>query len=129
MMTFSKEVNQKIDKAIETFVKIFGGSFVKVIQSNDTLFKIMDHLNIPIAYADVQVRNRYIRDAYPLPIDVKRLNRLMDKRLNPVIVWHCDDGIIYAKLEKLRGDIMLSQEKELMAFYEKQKAMKYVRFT
>jgi hypothetical protein len=63
--------------------------------------------------------------------------KLSEKRLNPVLIWACEDGIIYAKLNELIGQIKFSgrtpranstNDMEIMAYYEKQKCLKYVRF-
>jgi hypothetical protein len=54
-----------------------------------------------------------------------------------VVVWACEDGIIYAKADKLTGTIKPGgrkpregafSDKEMMVYYEKQKGFKYVRF-
>jgi hypothetical protein len=63
--------------------------------------------------------------------------KLVDKRLNPVIIWACDDGIIYAQANQLVGEIKWGgrppregsyNDAELMVYYDKQKCMKYVRY-
>jgi hypothetical protein len=75
--------------------------------------------------------------AYPLPIAVRKIMKLSEKRLNPVLIWACEDGIIYAKLNELVGQIKFSgrtpranstNDMEIMAYYDKQKCLKYVRF-
>jgi hypothetical protein len=123
-------------KAIEKFVSIFGGSFQKLSQ-NDIDYKVFDKDKKLIAYVEVKGRLRNIANAYPLPIACRKLVKLMDKRLNPVVIWACDDGIIYGQVKEIRGEITYSGRKpregasndaELMAYYEKQKAFKYVRY-
>jgi hypothetical protein len=73
-----------------------------------------------------------MKTSYPLPITLSKLNKLIDKRLNPVIVWACDDGIIYAEATKLEGVIkwggLPPRNDEMMVYYDKQKTMKYVRY-
>ena len=115
-------------KAIEKFVSIFGGRYEKLSQ-NDIDYKVFDKDNKLIAYAEVTGRMRNISNAYPLPISCRKLVKLLDKRLNPVLIWACDDGIIYSKLKDIRGDIMYSNDIDLMAYYEKKKYFKYVRYT
>jgi hypothetical protein len=110
-------------KGIEKFVGIFGGSYKNI----DTTYKIFDKDNNLIAYVDVIERVRTIRDAYPLCVPAKRLVKLMDKRLNPTIIWVCDDGIIYGRIEKLRGDISYDG-RDIIVYFDKQKPFKYVRF-
>jgi len=81
---------------------------------------------------EVVGRIRSMKTSYPLPITLSKLNKLIEKRLNPVIVWACDDGIIYAEATKLKGEVMWGglppRDDEMMVYYDKQKSMKYVRF-
>lgn len=124
-------------KAIDTFVNTFGGSYQK-LDPLDIDFKIFDKDKKLIAYAEVKGRIRSIRDAYPLPISAKKLVKLMDKRIVPVVIWSCDDGIIYGVANKLIGEIRwggrrtrpgASNDEELVVYYDKQRALKYVRFS
>jgi hypothetical protein len=136
-MTFETETDLlKEKKAIELFVSIFGGSYQK-LDRNDIDFKVFDKDNKLIAYAEVKGRIRTIRDAYPLPISAKKLVKLIDKRVSPVIIWACDDGIIYGKADRLYGDIKWggrpprvgsANDAELMVYYDKQREFKYVRY-
>lgn len=124
-------------KAIELFVSIFKGSYKK-LGPLDIDYKVFDKDNNLIAYAEVSVRIRTMNAAYPLPISAAKLVKLIDKRLNPVIVWACEDGIIYAQANKLVGEIKWGgrtprdgsyNDAEMMVYYDKQRTMKYVRFT
>lgn len=124
-------------KAIELFVSLFGGSYQK-LDPFDIDFKIFDKDKKLIAYAEVKGRIRTMRDAYPLPIAAKKLVKLIDKRLSPVLIWSCEDGIIYGKANKLYGEIKWGgrpprkdsfADNELMVYYDKQKELKYIRFT
>jgi hypothetical protein len=137
-MTFETEEDLRREKkAIETFVKVFGGSYKK-LDPHDIDYKVFDKEKNLIAYAEVKGRVRVICGAYPLPISVNKLSKLMDKRLNPVIIWSCDDGIIYARATQLVGTVKLggrepregsTNDVEMMVYFDKQKSMKYVRFT
>jgi hypothetical protein len=131
-MIFDKE-----KKAIEIFVGMFGFSYKK-LDPNDIDYKIFDKDGNLIAYAEVIIRVRTIYNAYPLPIEAKKLVKLIDKRLTPVIIWACEDGIIYAKGNKLKGEIKFDNKSEqdnsfnnseLMVYYEKEKELKYVRYS
>lgn len=116
-------------KAIQTFVNTFGGSYKK-LDSNDVDFKIFKSDSSPIAYVQVVQKSSMIRTSYPLQIHARKLMKLFDKRMNPVIIWCCDDGIIYAKAASISGEIFFSdKEEDIMVSYQKQKGMKYVRFT
>jgi hypothetical protein len=136
-MTFETEqdlIREK--KAIQTFVNIFGGSFKK-LDPHDVDYKIFDKDGGLIAYAEVKGRIRTIHNAYPLPITARKLVKLVDKRLAPVVIWACEDGIIYGKANKLKGEIKWGgrtprdnsfNDLELMVYYDKQKELKYVRY-
>jgi hypothetical protein len=118
-------------------VSIFGGSFQKLSQT-DIDYKVFDKDKNLIAYVEVKGRMRRLYNAYPLPISCKKLIKLVDKRLNPTVIWACEDGIIYGKVKEIRGDIRYNGRKprdgapndnELIAYFERQKAFKYVRYT
>lgn len=82
-----------------------------------------------VGYAEVKGRNKNIADAYPLPLAIRKIHSLTEKTKDPVIIWACYDGIIYAKLKNLKGIIKQGGRKpragsvndiELMAYYENQ---------
>jgi hypothetical protein len=127
MMTFETEEEKRIQKkAIEVFVNTFGGTYQK-LDASDVDYKIFDKNKNLIAYAEISGRVRTIRNAYPLPISAKKLVKLIDKRLAPVVIWSCEDGIIYGKADKLVGDIKFDGD-EMMVYYDKQRSFKYIRF-
>jgi hypothetical protein len=137
-MTFETDQDlQRELKAINTFVNTFGGSFKK-LDPNDIDFKIFDKSGNLIAYAEVKGRIRTILKAYPLPVAARKAVKLVDKRIVPVMIWACEDGIIYGKVNKLKGEIKWGgraprdgsfNDEELMIYYDKQKELKYIRFT
>lgn len=131
-MTFDKK-----KKAIDIFVGLFGGSYKK-LDPNDIDYKVFDKDNKLIAYAEVVVVVKTIYNAYPLSVEAKKLVKLIDKRLAPVVIWACEDGIIYGKANKLKGEIKWGgsaprehsvNDNELMVYYDKQKELKYVRYS
>lgn len=136
-MTFETEEDLKREhKAITIFVNTFGGSFQK-LDPNDIDYKVFDKGGKLIAYAEVKGRIRTMHNAYPLPVAARKLVKLTDKRLTPVVIWACEDGIIYGKVDKLKGEIKWGgrpprnnsfDDNELMVYYEKQKTLKYIRF-
>jgi len=136
-MTFETEQDLKREnKAIITFVNTFGGSFKK-LDPYDIDYKVFDKEGKLIAYVEVKGRIKTMHNAYPLPIAARKAVKLTDKRLNPVIIWVCEDGIIYGKVDKLKGEIKWGgrpprdnsfNDDELMIYYDKQKALKYIRF-
>jgi len=126
-MTFdTPEDLRREKKAIELFVNMFSGSYQK-LDPQDVDYKVFDKDNKLIAYAEVVSRARTMVTSYPLPIPAKKLVKLFDKRITPLIIWCCDDGIIYAKANELRGEII--SDSELIVYYSKQKEFKYIRFT
>ena len=125
--------SEKEKRAIDLFVKKFGGSYQK-LAATDVGYKIFDSENNHIGYAEVTERVRTIYNAYPLPIQVKKLVKLMDKRITSAVIWACEDGIIYGHVDKIKGEIKWGSKAspltdELMAYYDKQSPFKYVRFT
>jgi hypothetical protein len=136
-MTFETETDLiREKKAIELFVSIFGGSFKK-LDPHDIDYKVFDKDKSLIAYAEVKGRIRTMRAAYPLPISAKKLVKLIDKRIAPVLIWACEDGIIYGKANKLQGEIKWGgrsprdgavNDAEMMVYYDKQKELKYIRY-
>lgn len=137
MTTFETETDLlREKKAIELFVSIFGGSYKK-LDPNDIDYKIFDKDKNLIAYAEVKGRIRTMKTSYPLPIAARKLVKLIDKRLTPVVIWACEDGIIYGKADKLIGEVKWGgrpprdgsvNDAELMVYYDKQKELKYVRY-
>jgi len=137
-MIFEKEEDLKREqKAITLFVNTFGGSFKK-LDPFDVDYKVFDKDGNLIAYAEVKGRIRTMHSAYPLPVAARKVVKLVDKRLIPVIIWACEDGIIYGKVNKLKGEIKWGgrsprdnsyNDEELMVYYDKQKDLKYIRFT
>lgn len=127
---------QRERKAIEKFVSRFKGTYKK-LGENDVDYRVFDENNKLIAYAEVKGRYRTIANAYPLPVAARKVVKLCDKRLNPVMIWACDDGIIYGKPTHLHGEVKWGGRKpregavndeELMIYYEKQKEFRYFRY-
>jgi hypothetical protein len=137
MTIFETEEDLKRERrAIEVFVNTFGGSFKK-LDPMDVDYRIFDKDNNLIAYAEVKGRIRLMNNAYPLPVAARKLVKLVDKRITPVMIWACEDGIIYGKADKLVGTLKWGGKKpregavndlDLMVYYDKQKEFKYVRF-
>jgi hypothetical protein len=126
-MQSQSEKQRREKRAIDLFVSLFNGSYQK-LDPNDIDYKVFDQGKNLIAYAEVVSVFRVMREAYPLPIDAKKLIKLADKRLNPVVIWSCEDGIIYCKINKIDGTIKWEQD-DFIVYVDKAKAMKYVRFT
>jgi hypothetical protein len=138
-MRFETEEDRKREeKAIKLFVNVFSGKYKK-LDPNDIDYKVFDEANNPIAYVEVKGRRGSIRASYPLSISVRKLSKLVSKRLNPVIIWACEDGIIYGKAQELVGTVRFGgrnvirdgavRDQELMVYYEKQPELKYIRYS
>jgi hypothetical protein len=133
----SKKDLDRVVRAIDTFVNSFGGSYEK-LGDNDIDFKVYDKNKNLISYVEIKGRLRSIENAFPLPVAARKLVKLADKRLNPVIIWACDEGIIYAKLKDLEGKIRFggravragsSNDLEVMAYFDySQKSFKIVNY-
>ena len=137
-MKFETEVDLARErKAIELFAKTFNLDFVKLTQS-DVDYKMLDKEGRIIGYVEVKGRIRHMADAFPLPIALRKLVKLMDKHMKPIVVWACEDGIFYADITKIRGTVMFGgrtprsgahHDEEMMAYYDKQNNIRYIRFT
>jgi hypothetical protein len=137
-MIFENQVDlEREKKAIEYFVNMFKGSYKK-LDPFDIDFKVFDENKNHIAYAEVKGRNCDISNAYPLPISFEKVGKLIAKRMTPVLIWACSDGIIYGKVYDLKGEVRWGgrppregsiTDAELMIYYDKQKGLKYIKFT
>jgi len=123
-------------KAITKFVERFSGSFKK-LDPFDVDYRVYNDKGNLIAYVEVKGRLREMSDAYPLPISATKVTKLCAKRLNPVIIWACEDGIIYGKVNEIVGEARWGGRKprkdsysdeELMLYYPKQKTFKYAKY-
>jgi len=89
-----KDVDRE-NKAMRTIANRYGWEYQK-LGAHDVDFYIRD-----VGYLEVKGRNRYIGDAFPLPLAERKYKKLMDKPLNSIIVWSCFDGLVYADLSKI----------------------------
>jgi hypothetical protein len=122
--------NERVDKAVGIFVDKFGGSFKKMAPDGVD-YRIYNTEGTMVSYAQTAVIPRRIINAYPLPILAGKVQKLCDKRLNPVIIWVCEDGIIYAKVNHIEGRLFWGESsrggQDLIVEYGKQDAMKYIK--
>lgn len=123
-------------RAIETFVRMFGGSYKK-LDPNDVDYRVYDKDGKLISFVEVKGRKIEYNNAYPLPVSARKLVKLADKRLNPVMIWVCNDGIVYAKVKDLEGNIKWGGRKprpnsyndeELMVYFDKSPTFKFIPF-
>lgn len=112
-------------KAVERFCAVTGLQYTNLAPS-DVSIKITDK-NTPIGYADIVPCHKLIHEAYPLHIPSKRVVMLADKLLNPVIIWACKDGVVYAPVMNLRGKTMCVNKQSTM-FFHKQRCMRFIYY-
>ena len=135
-MTMRYETQEDRDreiKAIKKFVNLFKGSYKKLGHS-DIDFRVFDKDKKIIAYVEVKGKSSNLKNAFPVYVAARKLVKLCDKRLNPVIIWACDDGIVYGQPSQIEGSIRWGGRKpregavndqELMIYYPKQKTLRY----
>tara|TARA_R100001163_G_scaffold42220_2_gene31926 strand:+ start:230 stop:649 length:420 start_codon:yes stop_codon:yes gene_type:complete len=131
----NKKDLQREKKAVEFFCKLYGLQFKK-LGENDIDFVITKNNNF-VCYLEVKGRNKNIKNSYPLPVAIRKLLKLSDKKKESVMLWACFDGIIFSRLENLTGDIKTGGRKprigsyndiEIMAYYKKQSNLIEVKY-
>ena len=104
---------------------------------NDIDYKVFNKEGDLIAYAEVKGRLRPMNKAFPLPVAIRKLVKLSDKRLNPIMIWACEDGLIYSTVDKLKGEIRWGgrpprdgavNDSELMAYFQPNVNFKYIKY-
>ena len=128
---------QREQRAITKFCSLFDLTFRK-LGENDIDFQIFKSDRL-VGFVEVKGRHRIIADAYPLPIAIRKLNKLQGElapREDPVIVWACHDGIIYGKVRNITGTVRYggrkvrdgaSNDQELMAYFNPQEDLHHER--
>lgn len=131
-------------RAIDTFVKSFRGgpgSFKK-LGPNDIDFRVFNYNGRVVAHAEVKGRLQR-SGSFPLSVGLCKLGRLIEssgtERVEPVIIWACDDGIIYARLFHLTGELRFggrreprpgaANDREFMAYFYDQPGLKFLAYT
>ena len=129
---------QREQRAITKFCSLFDLTFRK-LGENDIDFQIFKSDRL-VGFVEVKGRHRIIADAYPLPIAIRKLNKLQGElapREDPVIVWACHDGIIYGKGRNITGTVRYggrkvrdgaSNDQELMAYFNPQEDLHHERY-
>tara|TARA_R100000544_G_C2209749_1_gene51245 strand:- start:134 stop:553 length:420 start_codon:yes stop_codon:yes gene_type:complete len=123
-------------KAIEAFTSFFGGSHQK-LGPWDIDFRYKGDDGKTKAYIEVKGRMKDMADAYPLPVAARKLIKLADKEINPILIWACFDGIIYGRLSEISGDTRWGGRKqregavndqEVMCYYGRQSGLKFIPY-
>lgn len=137
MMRFETQDNiDREDRAIKKFCEIFRGSSRKM-GPNDIDFKVYDRDGNIVAYAEVKGRHRPMASAFPLPVGASKVVKLCEKNSTPVIIWACDDGIIYGKPMEIEGRAVWGGRKprkgsvndqRLMIYYKEQENLTHIPY-
>lgn len=118
------------EKAIGKFTERFSGSY-KSLGPNDVDYRVYDKNGNLIAFALIIPVEKEIKSCYPLQVSLNNLSKLSLKRLNPVIIWACLDGIMYGKINSISGTVSWQGtselSSELIVMYPKQKTFNYAR--
>ena len=119
----TKEDLVRETKAIERFVKLFSGSYKK-LGPNDIDFRVFDKDKKIVAYVEVKGKSSWLKQAFPVYV--------------AVVMWACNDGIVYAKVPDIIGEIRWGgrtdirdegiNDQELMAYFDYQKSFKYLKY-
>lgn len=91
------------------------------------MYRIDNDDGTPVGYVLVEPKLRNMSYAYPLQAMAKKVIKLIDKRLSPVIIWACDDGILFANADKIKGS-SLFKDNELMLYFDRQPGFRYIRY-
>ena len=123
-------MTQKL-KAVTNFAERFEGSFKK-LGPGDVDYRIYSQEGELISFVIVIPTKKKVTECYPLSISLNKLSQLSMKRLNPVIIWACEDGIMYGKIKDIYGTVSwmgtTELDSELVVQYPKQKTFKYARY-
>jgi len=114
----------------------------KKLGDNDIDFVILKDNN-KVAVVEVKGRNKYIEDAFPLPVALRKVAKLQDQSdsrhlfgKTGIILWDCLDGIIYAPIRDIKGEIRYggrvkrfgsANDQEIMIYYPNQKNFKIIK--
>ena len=124
---------QREKNAIDAFLGSFNLS-AKKLGPHDIDYEIFNNVGKAICYAEVKGRLRDIKDAYPLPIAARKLVKLSDKDLAGIVIWACNDGIIFGDPSTLKGDVRYggrsprpgaANDREIMVYYSEQENLKW----
>ena len=119
----------------EKAIKILCGRNAKYkkLGENDVDFKITTKQG-KTYYAEVKGRNRTLDNCYPLPVAARKIVKLCDTKA-PIIVWDCEDAIIYGNVNKLQATGRTggrtpregsTNDIEFMLYFDKQQELKTI---
>jgi len=126
-------------KAIDRFIQLFSGKAEK-LGKWDLDYKVYDKNNKFLVYAEVKGRKNKSVKEYPLPIALRKLHKMQDgeyKNSDCVIIWACEDGIIYGEYKEILGSVAFggrnprkgsSNDLEMMVYYNPQQKLKTILY-
>ncbi len=132
----SSKDRERETKAMDAFVATFGGRYAK-LGSWDIDFRYIGDDEKTKAFIEVKGRMKDMAHAFPLPVAARKLIKLADKELNPIIIWACFDGIIYGRLSEISGDTRwggrksregAKNDQEVMCYYNHQPGLKFIKY-
>ena len=129
------ETDEDLDrenKAIKKFCSLYDLNYKKLGRF-DVDFMIFNSDGEHIGFVEVKGRpHDSVDDVNSLTLSLSKACKLQSKRLNPIIVWALNDGIIFSKLNKLIGTVVYAgrpqregstYDTELLIRYKKQQSM------
>ena len=137
-MSFRFESQKDLDRESKA-VKLFCNEYdlkSEKLSPNDIDFKIYKDGEF-LFYLEVKGRIKTLQECFPLPVAVRKLLKMTDKKQDGVILWACLDGIVFSRVENLKGQIRIGGRKtregaandiELMAYYNHRNNFKFLRY-
>jgi hypothetical protein len=122
-------------KAVKLFCNEYNLTSEK-LSPNNIDFKIYKDGKF-LFYLEVKGRMRNLQDCFPLPIAVRKLLKMTDKKQDGVILWACLDGIVFSRVENLKGEIRIggrirregsANDIELMSYYNNSSNFKFLQY-
>ena len=119
------------EKAIKMLCDQTNAKYEK-LDENNVDFKITKESKT--YYAEVKGRNRKLVDCYPLPVAARKIVKLCDTKA-PIIIWDCEDAIIYGNLFTLVATGRTggrtpregsANDIEFMLYFDKQEGLKTI---
>lgn len=126
-------------KAIDRFIQLFSGK-AKKLGKWDLDYEVYDKNDKFLVYAEVKGRKNKSIKEYPLPIALRKLHKMQDgeyKNSDCVIIWACEDGIIYGEYKEVLGSVAFggrtprkgsSNDLEMMVYYNPQQKLKTILY-
>ena len=134
-----EDLSREIKAALFFKQKMKNNDNIKIVklEQNEVDFKILKNNKI-YGYIEVKGRKKNIKEAYPLPVAIKKLHKLQEQKSGlKFLIWACNDGIIVSNIKDLTGTILFSGRKpregsvndlELMAYFKDSEKLKKIYY-